>query len=217
MSGGSSSGSAVAVAAGLVAFGLGTDTAGSGRVPAAFNHLIGLKPSKGRWSNRGLVPACRTIDCITVFTDALADAAAVDAVLAGFDAEDAYSRPPDDVPLTGKRIGVPRHDSRVFFGDFQAEHLYDLALETLARDAEIVEIDIAPLLEAARLLYGGPWVAERTAAMASMYAASSTGAPGVALSSMAFSALRRARRWPASQRLNGSGSLASSVSSCASL
>ena len=170
VSGGSSSGPAVAVAAGLVAFGLGTDTAGSGRVPAAFNHLIGLKPSKGRWSNRGLVPACRTIDCITVFTDALADAAAVDAVLAGFDAEDAYSRPPDDVPLTGKRIGVPRRDSRVFFGDFQAEHLYDLALETLARDAEIVEIDIAPLLEAARLLYGGPWVAERTAAMASMLA-----------------------------------------------
>ncbi len=170
VSGGSSSGSAVAVAAGLVAFGLGTDTAGSGRVPAAFNHLVGFKPSKGRWSNRGLVPACRTIDCITVFTDSLADAAAVDAVLAGFDAEDAYSRPPANVPLTGKRIGAPRHDQRVFFGDVQAEHLYERALETLARDAEIVEIDIAPLLEAARLLYGGPWVAERTAAIAPLLA-----------------------------------------------
>ncbi len=170
VSGGSSSGSAVAVAAGLVAFGLGTDTAGSGRVPAAFNHLVGFKPSKGRWSNRGLVPACRTIDCITVFTDALVDAAAVDAVLACFDAEDAYSRPPSDVPLTGKRIGVPRRDNRVFFGDVQAEHLYDRALETLARDAEIVEVDIAPLLEAARLLYGGPWVAERTAAIAPLLA-----------------------------------------------
>lgn len=170
VSGGSSSGSAVAVAAGLVAFGLGTDTAGSGRVPAAFNHLVGFKPSKGRWSNRGLVPACRTIDCITVFTDALADAAAVDAVLAGFDAEDAYSRPPANVPLTGRRIGVPRRDSRVFSGDVQAEHLYDRALETLTRDAEIVEIDIAPLLEAARLLYGGPWVAERAAAVAPLLA-----------------------------------------------
>ncbi|HEY6965141.1 MAG TPA: allophanate hydrolase, partial [Erythrobacter sp.] len=166
VSGGSSSGSAVAVAAGLVAFALGTDTAGSGRVPAAFNHLVGLKPSKGRWSTRGLVPACRTLDCITVFTDALDDAAAVDAVLAGFDAEDAFSRVPADVPLKGRRIGVPRRDQRVFFGDFQAEYLYERALAALAQEAELVEIDIAPLLEAARLLYGGPWVAERTAAVA---------------------------------------------------
>ncbi len=166
VSGGSSSGSAVAVAAGLVAFALGTDTAGSGRVPAAFNHLVGLKPSKGRWSTRGLVPACRTLDCITVFTDALADAQAVDAVLAGFDAEDAFSRPTADVPLTGRRIGVPRRDQRVFFGDVHAEYFYDRALGVLAELGEIVEIDIAPLLEAARLLYGGPWVAERTAAIA---------------------------------------------------
>lgn len=165
VSGGSSSGSAVAVAAGLVAFALGTDTAGSGRVPAAFNHLVGLKPTKGRWSTRGLVPACRTIDCITVFTDALQDAAAVDAVLAGFDAEDAFSRAPADMALKGKRIGVPRRDQRQFFGDVQAEHLYERALEALARAAELVEIDITPLLEAAKLLYGGPWVAERTAAI----------------------------------------------------
>ena len=165
VSGGSSSGSAVAVAAGLVAFGLGTDTAGSGRVPAAFNHLVGFKPSKGRWSNRGLIPACRTIDCITVFTDALADAEAVDAVLAGFDAEDAFSRPPADIALTGHRIGVPRRDQRQFFGDDQAEFLYDRALATLAEQGELVEIDITPLLEAAQLLYGGPWVAERTAAV----------------------------------------------------
>lgn len=168
VSGGSSSGSAVATAAGLVAFGLGTDTAGSGRVPAAFNHLVGLKPSKGRWSTRGLVPACRTLDCITVFTDALADAEAVDAVLAGFDAEDAYSRAPNNVPLGGKRIGVPRRDQRQFFGDVQAEYLYERALGVLAGEGTIVEIDIAPLLEAARLLYGGPWVAERTAAVASL-------------------------------------------------
>ncbi|MBU7580791.1 MAG: allophanate hydrolase [Porphyrobacter sp.] len=166
VSGGSSSGSAVAVAAGLVAFALGTDTAGSGRVPAAFNHLVGLKPSKGRWSTRGLVPACRTLDCITVFTDALDDAALIDDVLAGFDAEDAFSRPLADVPLAGRRIGVPRCDQRQFFGDVQAEYLYDRALAALAQGCELVEIDIAPLLEAARLLYGGPWVAERTAAIA---------------------------------------------------
>lgn len=165
VSGGSSSGSAVATAAGLVAFGLGTDTAGSGRVPAAFNHLVGFKPSKGRWSNRGLIPACRSIDCITVFTDRVEDALAVDAVLAGFDAEDAFARPPADVPLHAKRIGVPRRDQRQFFGDVAAEHLYERALATLARGAELVEIDITPLLEAARLLYGGPWVAERTAAI----------------------------------------------------
>lgn len=166
ISGGSSSGSAVAVAAGLVAFALGTDTAGSGRVPAAFNHLVGFKPSKGRWSTRGLVPACRTLDCITVFTDAIADARAVDAVLAGFDAEDPFSRPAADVPLAARRIGVPRADQLVFFGDYQAEHLYHRACAVLANRAEIVAIDIDPLLEAARLLYGGPWVAERTAAIA---------------------------------------------------
>jgi allophanate hydrolase len=166
VSGGSSSGSAVAVAAGLVAFALGTDTAGSGRVPAAFNHLIGLKPTKGRWSTRGLVPACRSLDCITVFTDGLDDAAMVDAVLADFDAEDAFSRAAADVAITGRRIGVPRRDQRVFFGDTQSEHLYDRAVAVLAELGEIVEIDIAPLLEAARLLYGGPWVAERTAAIA---------------------------------------------------
>lgn len=172
VSGGSSSGSAVAVAAGLVAFALGTDTAGSGRVPAAFNHLIGLKPTKGRWSTRGLVPACRTLDCITVFTDALADAALVDGVLAGFDAEDPWSHSPADVPLAGtRRIGVPRRDQRQFFGDVQAEYLYDCALAALARECELVEIDIEPLREAARLLYEGPWVAERTAAIAPLLAA----------------------------------------------
>jgi allophanate hydrolase len=168
VSGGSSSGSAVATAAGLVAFALGTDTAGSGRVPAAFNHLIGMKPTKGRWSTRGLVPACRSLDCITVFADRLEDAALVDAALAGFDAEDAFSRPPADVPLGGKRIGVPCVDQRQFFGDTQAEYLYGRAIEALARDHALVEIDIAPLLEAAQLLYGGPWVAERTAAVAAL-------------------------------------------------
>ncbi|MBY0302779.1 allophanate hydrolase [Sphingomonas ginsenosidimutans] len=165
VSGGSSSGSAVAVAAGVAAFALGTDTAGSGRVPAAFNHLIGFKPSKGRWSTRGLVPACRTLDCITVFTDDTADARLVDGVLAGFDADDPYSTPLADRGVAAGRIGVPRRGQRMWFGDAQSEYLYDRALATLAAGAEIVEIDIAPLLEAAQLLYGGPWVAERTAAI----------------------------------------------------
>ncbi len=170
VSGGSSSGSSVAVAAGLVGFALGTDTAGSGRVPAAFNHLIGFKPTKGRWSTRGLVPACRTLDCITVFTDTVADARLVDDVIAGFDAADPYSKPLAQRPVRPGRIGVPRRDQRVFFGDPESEYFYDRAIETLGETARIVEIDIEPLLEAAQLLYGGPWVAERTAAMADMLA-----------------------------------------------
>nr|WP_315382247.1 allophanate hydrolase [uncultured Sphingomonas sp.] len=163
VSGGSSSGSAVAVAAGLVAFALGTDTAGSGRVPAAFNHLVGLKPSKGRWSSTGLVPACRTLDCITVFACTTEDAAVVDSIAAGFDATDALSRALPDVPRARRRIGVPRAEQCRWFGDIESEFLYRQALDGLG--AELVEIDLAPLDEAARLLYDGPWVAERTAAL----------------------------------------------------
>jgi allophanate hydrolase len=196
VSGGSSSGSAVAVAAGLVAFALGTDTAGSGRVPAAFNHLIGLKPSKGRWSTRGLVPACRSLDCISVFTADLAGAALVDEVLTAFDAEDDYSRrdplsrsataPPEgehlpagalrkSSPIGGGgpegrrgsfRFGVPRPDQRLFMGDDQSAALYAAAVDRMtAAGGTPVEIDIAPLLDCAKLLYSGPWVAERTAAV----------------------------------------------------
>ena len=166
VSGGSSSGSAVAVAAELVAFALGTDTAGSGRVPAAFNGLVGMKPTKGRWSTTGLVPACRSIDCITVLARTVADACIIDATVAGFDAADAYSRPQEDRPLSSRRrIGVPGPGERVFLGDHAAERLYERALATLAAGgAELVEVAMAPLREAAMLLYGGPWVAERTAA-----------------------------------------------------
>ena len=171
VSGGSSSGSAVAVAAGLVAFALGTDTAGSGRVPAAFNHLIGLKPSRGRWSSTGLVPACRTLDCITVLAGSIADAALVDGIVAGFDPVDPFSATIPDRPRAAQRIGVPRPNQRVWFGDLESERFFDRALATLAAaGAEIVEIDLAPLSEAAQLLYGGPWVAERTAAMAGVLA-----------------------------------------------
>jgi allophanate hydrolase len=168
VSGGSSSGSSVAVAAGLVAFALGTDTAGSGRVPAAFQHLIGFKPTKGRWSNAGLVPACRTLDCITVFANDSGDARLLDRIIAGFDPADAYSKPLADRLLSCKRIGVPRRDQRVWFGDAESDYLYDRALERLGGQAELVEIDIAPLLEAAQLLYGGPWVAERAAALSGL-------------------------------------------------
>jgi len=170
VSGGSSSGSAVAVAAGLVAFSLGTDTAGSGRVPAAFNHLVGLKPSKGRWSTRGLVPACRSLDCISVFAADLAGAGLVDDVLAAFDAEDDYSRRAPQTPpvlsMDGLRFAIPLPDQRIFFGDSESETLYAAAVARLtAAGGTPVEVDIAPLLDAAKLLYSGPWVAERTAAV----------------------------------------------------
>jgi allophanate hydrolase len=170
VSGGSSSGSAVAVAAGLVAFSLGTDTAGSGRVPAAINHLMGLKPSKGRWSTRGLVPACRSLDCISVFAADLAGAALVDQVLTAFDAEDPFSRrAPETVlqtPIGAFRFGVPRPDQRLFLGDDESAGLYEAAIARMtAAGGTAVEIDIAPLLDTAKLLYSGPWVAERTAAL----------------------------------------------------
>lgn len=170
VSGGSSSGSSVAVAAGLVPFALGTDTAGSGRVPAGFQHLIGFKPSKGRWSTRGLVPACRTLDCISVFTKNVADARMVDDVIADFDPADPFSKALADLPREQKRIGVPRRNQRAWFGDSESEYLYDRALTAFAEQTEIVEIDISFLQEAAQLLYGGPWVAERTAAIAGLLA-----------------------------------------------
>lgn len=170
VSGGSSSGSGVAVGAGLVAFALGTDTAGSGRVPAAFNGLIGLKPTKGRWSTSGVIPACRSLDCVTVMTNDVADAALVDQVAAGFDAADPYSRRAPAVAPQALgadfRFAVPRKDQLVFMGDGEAEVFFGLAIERLkAMGGRPVEVDVEPLLEAAKLLYSGPWVAERTAAI----------------------------------------------------
>ena len=170
VSGGSSSGSSVVVAAGLVPLALGTDTAGSGRVPAAFQHLIGFKPTKGRWSTRGVVPACRTLDCVTVFTNDTEDARLVDSIVAGFDPADAYSKLLATRLVSCTRIGVPRRNQRVWFGDAESEYLYDRALDRLATLGTIVEIDYAPLQEAAQLLYSGPWVAERTAAISGMLA-----------------------------------------------
>jgi allophanate hydrolase len=167
VSGGSSSGSAVAVAAGLVAFALGTDTAGSGRVPAAFNHLVGLKPSLGRWSTRGVVPACRSLDCVSVLASTAAEAALVDDVAAGFDPDDPYSRrEPAAAAEAIATVGVARPDQLDWMGDGEAPRLYDAAVERVRRmGARLVEVDIDPLLGAAALLYDGPWVAERTAAV----------------------------------------------------
>jgi allophanate hydrolase len=167
VSGGSSSGSAVSVAAELTAFALGTDTAGSGRVPAAFNHLIGFKPTKGRWSTRGLLPACRSLDCITVFANDVTDAALVDGVLAAFDADDPYSRSaPERASSETPRIGLAPLASLDFDGDAESRALYETAVAHLTSLARAkAHVDIAPLLDCAKLLYEGPWVAERTAAL----------------------------------------------------
>ena len=169
ISGGSSAGSAVSVALGMVSFSLGTDTAGSGRVPAAFNNLIGLKPSCGLLSTSGMVPACRTLDCISVFAKTAADATTVLDVALGFDALDPYSRH----SLSGKPIlektfkfGVPRHEQLEFFGNPDTPALFNAAKKNLQRAGGIaVIIDFSVFLETARLLYEGPWVAERYAAI----------------------------------------------------
>lgn len=170
VSGGSSSGSAVAVAAGLVSFSLGTDTAGSGRVPAGFNNIVGLKPTKGLISTRGVVPACRTQDVVSIFAGTVGDAHTVLASASGFDAEDGYSRRPTrptspEALALRFRFGVPA-DGPDFLGDDAAAALYDEAVARIeALGGERVAIDFAPFQEAARLLYEGPWVAERLAAI----------------------------------------------------
>ena len=168
ISGGSSSGSAVAVAAGLVSFALGTDTAGSGRVPAAFNNVIGLKPTRGLVSTRGAVPACRSLDCISIFALTTSDAAAVLHAMAGFDAADPFSRRVNQAAgaapheVAGCRFGVPRANQLKFFGNSDGEQLFATMLRTVERlGGSVVEIDFAPFLEAAQLLYYGPWIAER--------------------------------------------------------
>ncbi len=174
ISGGSSSGSAVAVALGLVSFALGTDTAGSGRVPAAFNNLIGVKPTRGLLSNTGVVPACRSLDCVSIFALTTDDANAVLSVTASYDADDDYARCNSfdnnqrhygsaATPLT---IAVPKPGQLTFFGSASAQQLFFDSINKLKEmGARIHEIDFSPFLDAARLLYEGPWVAERYAAI----------------------------------------------------
>ena len=176
--GGSSSGSAVAVGSGLVSFALGTDTAGSGRVPAGFNNIVGLKPSIGLLSGSGMVPACRSLDCISIFALTVPDAMAVLDAAAGFDATDGYSRaaPPGwrsvtPVKPAAFRFGLPRKSQLKFFGNAAAERLFEAAiarLQTLGGTA--VEIDYTPFAEAAGFLYQPAGTAERTAAVADFMA-----------------------------------------------
>ncbi len=162
ISGGSSSGSAVAVAGELVSFALGTDTAGSGRVPAAFNNIVGLKPTRGALSARGVVPACRSLDCVSVFASTVAEAAAVFEVACGFDDSDPYSRHWLGRSIAGRpRCGVPRSEQLEFFGDAEYARLYREMVASLPY--EVATIDLAPFREAAELLYAGPFVAERFA------------------------------------------------------
>ncbi|MFP4155004.1 MAG: allophanate hydrolase [Halothiobacillaceae bacterium] len=163
--GGSSSGSAVAVARGWVPFSLGTDTAGSGRVPAGFNNIVGLKPTRGALSTRGVVPACASLDCVSVFALTVEDADAVLQAAVGPDPEDIWSRP---VPMN--RAGAPRvlgiPEQTEWHGDEQQAQAWAGALEQAeAAGFELVPVDFSPLFELAALLYSGPWVAERTAAV----------------------------------------------------
>jgi allophanate hydrolase len=175
--GGSSSGSAVAVAAGLVPLALGTDTAGSGRVPALLNNIVGLKPSLGMVSTAGVTPACRTLDCVSVFSLTVDDAVAALAAMTGADGADPFSR---DRPLgritpfpAKLRLGVPRSGQLIFFGDKASEAAYGEALARwTALGAALVEFDLEPFYETARLLYEGPWVAERYLVIRNLLASS---------------------------------------------
>ena len=167
VSGGSSSGSAVATAAGLCTFALGTDTAGSGRVPAAFNNLVGIKPTPGLVPNTGVVPACLSVDVVTVFAGSVADGAAVRRVIEGHDPGDPFSRHAAPLGLPpAPRLGVLTGDEREFYGNAEVEALYDAACARAeALGATLVPFDYAPFRQAAALLYEGPWVAERLAAI----------------------------------------------------
>ena len=176
ISGGSSSGSAVAVAAGLVSFALGTDTAGSGRIPAAFNNVIGLKPTRGLISTRGSLPACRSLDCLSIFALTMSDAVMVLQAMKGFDTADPFSRHPDPVgaaaprEIKGCRFGVPRPGQLEFFGNNDGKQLFDAMLRTVERlGGTLVEIDFEPFLETAKLLYHGPWLAERYLAIRAFF------------------------------------------------
>lgn len=174
ISGGSSSGSSVSVALGLASFSLGTDTAGSGRVPAAFNNLIGLKPSKGLLSMSGVVPACRSLDCVSIFALTTDDANTVFEQAAVYDVDDQYARanPFDnnarqyglsEAPFT---FAVPREDQLEFFGDASAQALFEKSVNEMQSLGGIKQVlDFTPFLEAAILLYEGPWVAERYVAI----------------------------------------------------
>jgi allophanate hydrolase len=175
--GGSSSGSAVAVSTGLVPLALGTDTAGSGRVPAMLNNIVGLKPSLGLVSTAGVVPACRTLDCVSVFSLTVDDAMTALRAMAGSDGADPFSRNRELAGVSAfpanLRLGVPRDGQLIFFGDKAAEAAYGAALKRwTALGATLVGFDLEPFYETARLLYDGPWVAERYLVIRNLLASS---------------------------------------------
>ncbi|SHK93038.1 allophanate hydrolase [Bradyrhizobium lablabi] len=175
--GGSSTGSGIAVSAGLVPLALGTDTAGSGRVPAMLNNIVGLKPSLGLISTAGLVPACRTLDCVSVFSLTVDDAMTALTAIAGPDGADPYSRNRPLSEMTpfpaNLRLGVPRSGQLIFFGDKASEKAYgDTLKRWTALGATLVEFDLEPFYETARLLYEGPWVAERYLVIRNLLASS---------------------------------------------
>jgi allophanate hydrolase len=177
IAGGSSSGSAVAVSTGMVSFALGTDTAGSGRVPAGFNNIVGLKPTRGLLSCTGVLPACRTLDCVSVLALTCGDARRVLRHAKAFDQTDPFSRKEADrlevsSPRPSEfRLGVPRNKDLEFFGDRESPALFAQAVAALERSGgRRVEIDFTPFRETAKLLYEGPWVAERLAALKDFYA-----------------------------------------------
>lgn len=172
ISGGSSSGSAVAVALDMVSFSLGTDTAGSGRVPAAFNNIIGLKASKGVISTSGVVPACRSLDCVTLFTKDLEDIKSVLEVVNKYDENDIYSRVYKEKESQEKSeftFAIPQKSQLRFFGDEGAQKLFWQAIKKFeSLGGKAVEIDYEPFNESANLLYSGPWVSERYIAIKDM-------------------------------------------------
>ena len=169
IAGGSSSGSAVAVKNGSVTFALGTDTAGSGRIPAAFNGLVGFKPTRGWWSTRGVVPACRTLDCVSVFTNSVADAHVIAKVAGGFDDHEPFSRPVElcSYGRIEPRIGYLNPNDLAWHDESDYESLYRVAISEIPDPASAIDPD--PFLRAGRLLYEGSWLAERVAAVGDFF------------------------------------------------
>jgi allophanate hydrolase len=185
VSGGSSSGSAVAVATGQVSFSLGTDTAGSGRIPAALNNIVGMKATKGLISCTGVVPACKSLDCVTIFANSTSEVNLLLNVAGQYDQKDCYSRENQannsmahyapSKSLAGLKVGLPEQSQLNFFGDQGAQALFADSVERLkAAGADIITINFQPFLDAARLLYEGPWVAERYAAIEDFFKADPT-------------------------------------------
>lgn len=182
VSGGSSSGSAVAVATGQVSFSLGTDTAGSGRVPAALNNIVGMKATKGLLSCTGVVPACKSLDCVTIFANSANEVNLLLNITGQWDETDCFSREnkvtnsidyfQPNKKLSGLKVGLPAPEQLSFFGDQSAQILFSENVERLKKEGiEIVNINFQPFLDAAKLLYEGPWVAERYAAIEDFFKA----------------------------------------------